>query len=59
VTHKRASKFVAEAGFTAPVSREGQSRLWDRREVVAWANGVRSRAGAAISDRGPHRSLKP
>lgn len=37
VTHQRASKIADQAGFPAPVGREGQSRLWDRREVVAWA----------------------
>jgi hypothetical protein len=41
VTHQRASKFVAEAGFTAPVGREGQSRLWDWREVVERAGRSR------------------
>ena len=37
VSHQRASKIVDEPGFPAPVGREGQSRLWDRREVAAWA----------------------
>ena len=37
VTHQRASKIVAIRGFHKPVGREGQSRLWDRREVTAWA----------------------
>jgi predicted DNA-binding transcriptional regulator AlpA len=37
VTHQRASKIVNEPGFPAPVGREGLSRLWDRREVSAWA----------------------
>jgi hypothetical protein len=37
LTHQRASKIADEPGFPAPVGREGQSRLWDRREVAAWA----------------------
>jgi hypothetical protein len=37
VTHQRASKIVAGRGFPKPVGRQGQSRLWDRREVTAWA----------------------
>ena len=37
VTHQRASKFVDERGFPRPIGSQGQSRLWDRREVTAWA----------------------
>jgi predicted DNA-binding transcriptional regulator AlpA len=37
VTHQRASKIADEPGFPAPIGREGQSRLWDRPEVRAWA----------------------
>jgi prophage regulatory protein len=37
VTHQRASVIVRQRGFPKPVGREGQSRLWDRREVTAWA----------------------
>ena len=37
VSHQRASKIVAERGFPKPVGLQGQSRLWDRREVAAWA----------------------
>ena len=37
VTHLRTSKIVDGPGFPAPVGRQGQSRLWDRREVTAWA----------------------
>jgi predicted DNA-binding transcriptional regulator AlpA len=37
VGHQRASKIVDERGFPRPIGRQGQSRLWDRREVVAWA----------------------
>jgi hypothetical protein len=37
LTHQRTSLIVRRPGFPAPVGREGQSRLWDRREVMAWA----------------------
>jgi predicted DNA-binding transcriptional regulator AlpA len=37
VTHQRASRIVAIRGFPKPVRQEGQSLLWDRREVTAWA----------------------
>jgi len=37
VTHQRVSVIVREPGFPAPVSSQGQSRVWDRREVAAWA----------------------
>jgi predicted DNA-binding transcriptional regulator AlpA len=37
VSHQRASRIADAPGFPTPVGREGQSRLWDRREVVAWA----------------------
>jgi hypothetical protein len=32
VSHQRASKIVEERGFPRPIGRQGQSRLWDRRE---------------------------
>src|SRR5262245_31892808 len=35
VSHPRTSVIVGQPGFPAPVDREGQSRLWDRREVTA------------------------
>jgi predicted DNA-binding transcriptional regulator AlpA len=41
VSHQRASKIVAERGFPKPVGHEGQSRVWDRREVTAWAKAWR------------------
>jgi predicted DNA-binding transcriptional regulator AlpA len=37
VTHQRTSVIVRQPGFPKPVGREGQSRVWDRREVTAWA----------------------
>ena len=37
VTKQHAHQIADEPGFPAPVGREGQSRLWDRREVQAWA----------------------
>jgi hypothetical protein len=38
MSHQRPSKIAGERGFPAPVGREGRSRTWDRREVVARAN---------------------
>jgi predicted DNA-binding transcriptional regulator AlpA len=37
VSKQRAHQLADEDGFPAPVGREGQSRLWDRRHVKAWA----------------------
>jgi predicted DNA-binding transcriptional regulator AlpA len=37
VTKQRAHQLADEDGFPAPVGREGQSRLWDQREVTVWA----------------------
>jgi phage terminase Nu1 subunit (DNA packaging protein) len=37
VTHQRTSVIVRQPGFPAAVGREGQRRVWDRREVTAWA----------------------
>jgi hypothetical protein len=37
VTRQRTSVIVRKPGFPKPVGHEGQSRLWDRREVTAWA----------------------
>jgi hypothetical protein len=37
VTHLRASVIARGADFPRPLGREGQSRLWDRREVTALA----------------------
>jgi predicted DNA-binding transcriptional regulator AlpA len=37
VSKQRAHQIVDEDGFPAPAGREGQSRLWDRRELAAWA----------------------
>jgi hypothetical protein len=36
VSHWRASVISRGAGFPRPVGREGQSRLWDRGDIVAW-----------------------
>jgi hypothetical protein len=36
-THQRTSVIVHQPGFPKPVGREGHSRLWDRREITAWA----------------------
>jgi hypothetical protein len=35
VTHQRTSVIVGQPGFPAPVAREGQSRVWSRREDVS------------------------
>lgn len=32
-----ASRIVDERGFSRPIGRQGQSRLWDRREFTTWA----------------------
>ena len=37
VTHQRASVIVRQPGFPKPVGREGQNRVWTRRDVTAWA----------------------
>jgi len=37
VTHQRAGVIANGADFPRPVGAEGRSRLWDRREVTAWA----------------------
>ena len=42
VTLLRASRIADQPDFPAPVGREGQSRLWNRREVSAWARRWRA-----------------
>ena len=37
VSKLRAHQIADEPSFPAPVEREGQSRVWSRREVMAWA----------------------
>ena len=37
VSKQRAHQIADEPSFPAPVGRQGQSWLWDRREVTAWA----------------------
>jgi predicted DNA-binding transcriptional regulator AlpA len=48
MTHQRASVIARGANFPRPVGRQGQSRVWDRREVSAWrrSGGARSRGGS-------------
>jgi predicted DNA-binding transcriptional regulator AlpA len=41
VSHQRAGVISRQAGFPRPIGREGQSRLWNRREVRAWAKDWR------------------
>jgi hypothetical protein len=50
VTHKPASVIARQPGFPAPVGREGQSRLWDRREVMALERKWRKETGLAPVD---------
>jgi predicted DNA-binding transcriptional regulator AlpA len=45
VSKQRAHQIVDEEGFPAPVDREGQSRLWGRREVETWAKAWRREKG--------------
>jgi predicted DNA-binding transcriptional regulator AlpA len=69
VSHQRASKIADQPGFPAPVGREGQSRLWDRREVTAWAKvwrregpgarrGTRAAAGISPDKRTPRQRCR-
>ena len=37
VTKQRAHQIASEDGFPAPVTEDVRGRLWDRREVQAWA----------------------
>ena len=37
VSKQRAHQIADESGFPAPVTEDGRGRLWDRREVQAWA----------------------
>ena len=37
VSKQRAHQNAYEDGFPAPVAEDGRGRLWDRREVAAWA----------------------
>jgi len=41
VTHQRAGVIAGQEGFPRPIGQEGRSRLWDRREVTAWAKSWR------------------
>jgi predicted DNA-binding transcriptional regulator AlpA len=41
VTHQRSGVIVNGSDFPGPVGQEGRSRLWDRREVTAWAKSWR------------------
>ena len=37
VSKQRAPQIAEERAFPAPVAEDGRGRLWDRREVTAWA----------------------
>jgi predicted DNA-binding transcriptional regulator AlpA len=41
VSHQRASKISRDPDLPRPIGREGQSRVWDRREVTACAKDWR------------------
>ena len=43
VTKQRAHQIADENGFPAPVAEDLRGRLWDRREVTAWAKVWRAR----------------
>jgi predicted DNA-binding transcriptional regulator AlpA len=37
VSKQRAHQIGEKKGFPAPLAEDGRGRLWDRREVAAWA----------------------
>jgi predicted DNA-binding transcriptional regulator AlpA len=37
VSKQRAHQLANERGFPSPVTTDARGRLWDRREVTAWA----------------------
>ena len=37
VSKQRAHQIADERAFPAPVAEDGRGRLWDRREITAWA----------------------
>jgi predicted transcriptional regulator len=41
VTKQRAHQIAEEMVFPAPLAEKARGRLWDRREVTAWAKGWR------------------
>jgi predicted DNA-binding transcriptional regulator AlpA len=41
VSKQRAHQIAAEPGFPDQVAEDGRGRLWNRREVAAWAKGWR------------------
>ena len=42
VSKQRAHQIADEPGFPNPVAEDGRGRLWDRREVAAWAKRWRA-----------------
>jgi predicted DNA-binding transcriptional regulator AlpA len=42
VSKQRAHQLAGREGFPAPVTEDGRGRLWDRREVAAWAKRWRA-----------------
>jgi hypothetical protein len=37
LSKQRAHQLVDEPGFPAPAARDNRGRLWERRQVAAWA----------------------
>jgi predicted DNA-binding transcriptional regulator AlpA len=52
VSKQRAHQIADEPGFPTPVGREGQSRLWNRREVTAWRSSGGGRSPGADREEG-------
>jgi hypothetical protein len=42
VSKQRAHQIADDDGFPAPLTEDFRGRLWDRREVLAWAKTWRS-----------------
>ena len=42
VTKQRAHQIAEEKGFPAPLAEDARGRLWDRRDVSAWARDWRA-----------------
>jgi len=48
VTKQRAHQIAEAKGFPEPVDRDGRGRLWNRREVAAWAVAPREAVALAV-----------
>jgi predicted DNA-binding transcriptional regulator AlpA len=49
VNKQRAQQIAGEDEFPAPVAEHVRRRLWDRREVAAWAGRVARREAVALA----------